>query len=82
MARRHAWPRVRVSGENLRALSYKVQAGNGARASMVDYLKQWGQRKMAQWALAYAAGAWIALQAIRLAASGVRRVDRSRIQFF
>ena len=37
---------------------------------MVDYLKQMGQRKMVQWALAYAAGAWVALQAIALAASG------------
>lgn len=36
---------------------------------MVEYLKQLGQRKMAQWSLAYAAGTWVALQAIGLAAS-------------
>ena len=35
---------------------------------MVEYLKKLGQRKMAQWALAYAAGAWVALQIIGLAA--------------
>jgi TolB-like protein/Tfp pilus assembly protein PilF len=36
---------------------------------MLEYWKQLGQRKMAQWALAYAAAAWIALQVIGLAAS-------------
>ncbi len=35
---------------------------------MLDYLKRLGQRKMAQWALAYAAGAWVALQVLGLAA--------------
>jgi TolB-like protein/Tfp pilus assembly protein PilF len=35
---------------------------------MVEYLKNLGQRKMAQWALAYAAAAWVTLQAIDLAA--------------
>ena len=35
---------------------------------MLDYLKRLGQRKLAQWALAYAAGAWVALQVLGLAA--------------
>jgi hypothetical protein len=43
----------------LDAVSYKVLAGNGAREFMVEYLKNLGQRKMAQWALAYAAAAWV-----------------------
>jgi TolB-like protein/Flp pilus assembly protein TadD len=48
--------------------SYKVQPLNGARTPMVEYLRELGRRKMAQWALAYAAGAWVALQVIGLTA--------------
>lgn len=35
---------------------------------MLEQLKRLGQRKMAQWALAYAAAAWVALQVLGLAA--------------
>ena len=35
---------------------------------MVEYLQRLSRRKIAQWALAYAAGAWVALQVIGLAA--------------
>jgi TolB-like protein len=35
---------------------------------MLSSLRKLGQRKIAQWALAYAAGAWVALQAVSLAA--------------
>jgi TolB-like protein len=35
---------------------------------MLSSLRVLGQRKIAQWALAYAAGAWVALQAVSLAA--------------
>ena len=35
---------------------------------MLDTLKRLGQRKLAQWALAYAAAAWVALQVLGLAA--------------
>jgi serine/threonine-protein kinase len=35
---------------------------------MPNSLRKLGQRKIAQWALAYAAGAWVALQAVSLAA--------------
>ena len=34
---------------------------------MVEYLKRLSQRKMAQWALAYAAAAWVALQVVGMA---------------
>jgi len=37
---------------------------------MVEYLKRLGQRKMAQWALAYAAAAWVALQVVGMAGEG------------
>ena len=37
---------------------------------MVEYLKRLSQRKMAQWALAYAAAAWVALQVVGMAGEG------------
>jgi hypothetical protein len=37
---------------------------------MVEYFKRLGQRKMAQWAMAYAAAAWLVLQVIGLAGDG------------